>query len=165
LCSTLTHFDEQHRLSYKDTDFAISLHFESPKINDIYTYFALWNPIEIFFDWGYEKTVEKILTHDDLLSCASDFADAHALNLFEAVGRCPPTPLPRLNHTISGKVLPPALSEKSRAPGRGDKPGQADHPLGPRKPARRQREGRRRAANLPPALHAGIRAGRPVRPP
>jgi len=104
----------QHRIGYGECDFAISLHFESPKTIDVHSYAAIWNPLDFYFSWGYEQTVNKFLTHNDLLSCGSDFAEAHALNLLRAFGRVPPLPLPRLYHTVPRTDYKPSLNKDSR---------------------------------------------------
>src|ERR1700712_300054 len=52
--------------------YIISLHFESPRVLDIYSYYALWQPIEFYYDFGYSQSISKFSTHNDLLSCDSD---------------------------------------------------------------------------------------------
>ncbi|WP_447411939.1 hypothetical protein, partial [Clostridium perfringens] len=74
-------------------DFVISLHFESPRLFDLYSYAALWNPADFYFIFGYDKSSMKLVSHNDALSCGSDLADNHALNLFRGLGR-PVTDLP-----------------------------------------------------------------------
>lgn len=97
----------------EDVDFAISLHFESPRINGVYTYYALWQPVEFYADFGYQESVDKFSTHHDLLSCRSDIADNHALNIFSGLHREVPTPLPPLFHTLPEPFLAPRIDEKS----------------------------------------------------
>lgn len=36
-------------------DFILSLHFESPKVLDAYSYITLWQPISFYMDFGYQK--------------------------------------------------------------------------------------------------------------
>lgn len=105
---------DTERLSSNDTDFTISLHFESPKVIDIYSYYTLWNPLEFYFTWGYEKSVQNFMTHDDLISCDSDTADLHAINLYAAIERQPLLPLPRLHHSLSRSVYKPDITSKAR---------------------------------------------------
>lgn len=95
-------------------EFVLSLHFQSPRVIDRYSYYALWQPIEFYHDFGYQDSVDKFATHLDLLSCGSDIADAHALNIFSALGRQPPLPLPQMYHTLPEPFLEPRISEKSR---------------------------------------------------
>lgn len=114
LHSTLFPDGEEHRIENGDCDFAVSLHFESPKTVDVYTYAALWNPLEFYFAWDYESSIRKFLSHNDLLSCGSDSAEAHALNLLQGFGRVPPLPLPRLYHSIPRTEFRPSLDDQSR---------------------------------------------------
>lgn len=97
----------------EDVDFAISLHFESPRVNGVYTYYALWQPVEFYADFGYQESVDKFSTHHDLLSCRSDIADNHALNIFSGLHRDVPTPLPPLFHTLPEPFLEPRIDEDS----------------------------------------------------
>jgi hypothetical protein len=102
------------RITQDDCDFVISLHFESPRLYDIFSYVALWNPPEFYHMFGYPKTSERLVSHNDVLSCHSDMADDHALNLFQGFGRYLPKPLPTLFHSLSQPYLEPQVSEDSR---------------------------------------------------
>ncbi|MFS0851629.1 hypothetical protein AB3M93_19520 [Novosphingobium panipatense] len=95
-------------------DFAISLHFESPRTCDVYTYYALWQPIKFYHDFGYQVSIDKLSTHNDVLSCHSDIADAHALNIFSGLRRPPITPLETLFHSLPQPFLPPNVSADSK---------------------------------------------------
>ena len=95
-------------------EFAISLHFESPRKVDVYSYYALWQPLSFYFDFGYEKSVDRFLSHNDIMSCDSDIADAHALNLYASCGRMPRMPLPRLFHAVPQPYLEPRITADSR---------------------------------------------------
>ena len=77
--------DKSKRVDPSTIDFMISFHFESPKLIDIFSYYAVWQPIDFYFHFGYTASVEKLLTHNECLSCRSDIADAHARNLFQSV--------------------------------------------------------------------------------
>jgi hypothetical protein len=101
-------------LPVDSVDFAISLHFESPRILDVYTYYALWQPIKFYHDFNYQRSLEKFSTHNDLLSCHSDIADAHALNIFSGLGRAPITPLETLFHSLPQPFLEPNVSAESK---------------------------------------------------
>jgi hypothetical protein len=94
--------------------FVLSLHFDSPKLHDFYSYYALWQPIEFYYDFGYQASIDKLTTHNDLMSCDSDLADAHALNLFSGLGRRPLLPLPRLFHTLPEPFLEPRIEENAK---------------------------------------------------
>ena len=102
------------QLDKRMVEFAISLHFESPRMVDVYSYYALWQPLSFYFDFGYEKSVDKFLSHNDLLSCDSDVADAHAMNLFASCGRAPKAPLPTLFHAVPQPYLEPRITADSR---------------------------------------------------
>lgn len=101
------------RIDRDQYDFVISLHFESPRLFDIPSYSALWNPLEFYFMFGYEKSVMKLVSHNDALSCDSDLADNHALNLFRGLGR-PVADLPKLFHSPPEPYLPPTITESAK---------------------------------------------------
>jgi hypothetical protein len=101
-------------LSTDVVDFAISLHFESPRTCDVYTYYALWQPIKFYHDFGYQLSIDKLSTHNDVLSCHSDIADAHALNIFSGLRRSPITPLETLFHSLPQPFLAPNVTADSR---------------------------------------------------
>lgn len=105
---------ERTQLNPSVVNFAISLHFESPRICDIYTYYALWQPISFYEDFGYQSSIDKLTTHNDLLSCHSDVADNHAMNLFNGLNRGPIEPLESMFHTLPEPFLAPNISHKSK---------------------------------------------------
>lgn len=98
------------QLTQEDVDFVISLHFETPKRYDIFSFIALWNPLEFYHDWGYRRFTSHLLTHDDFLSCSSAWADDH-------VRRClsedPMRDGPRLHlhHSLAEPLLAPTTGE------------------------------------------------------
>jgi hypothetical protein len=102
------------RITRNECDFVISLHFESPRLYDIFSYIALWNPPEFYHLFGYPKTSERLVSHNDILSCHSDMADDHARNIFQGFGRQLPEPFPTLFHSLSQPYLEPQVSEQSR---------------------------------------------------
>lgn len=69
------------RITKKNCDFVIHLHFETPKAYDVFSFVALWNPLQFYHDWGYEKFSKHLLSHDDFLTCNSPWADDHVLRL------------------------------------------------------------------------------------
>jgi hypothetical protein len=95
-------------------DFAISLHFESPRTCDVYTYYALWQPIKFYHDFGYQISIDKFSTHNDVLSCHSDIADAHALNIFGGLRRSPIEPLETLFHSLPQPFMAPNVKADSK---------------------------------------------------
>lgn len=102
------------RISSKTCDFLISLHFESARLHDIYSYIALWNPISYFNLFGYEKSISKLASYNDVLSCAAAIVDAHANNIFSSLGRLPIMPLPNLFHSAPEPFKRPRIGENSR---------------------------------------------------
>src|SRR5487761_2092024 len=68
--------DPPHRrMTQADLDFVIHLHFSTPKAYDIFSFVALWNPLQFYHDFGYRRVSRHLLTHDDALSCGSPAAD------------------------------------------------------------------------------------------
>ena len=64
-------------LTQADTDFVIHLHFETPKAYDIFSFVALWNPLQFYHEWGYRRFCRNLLSHDDFLSCSATWTDDH----------------------------------------------------------------------------------------
>jgi hypothetical protein len=114
LWSNFTATDCNTRLDFDTCDFVISLHFESPKFFDAYHYIALWNPPEFYFQFGYDNSVEKLISHDDLISCRSVIANSHALNLLSGFHREVMQPLPELFHSVPEPFLEPRITEHSK---------------------------------------------------
>ncbi|MBP2294257.1 hypothetical protein [Azospirillum rugosum] len=100
-----------HRLRPQDIDFALSLHFESPKLFDAYTYTALWNPIEFYPDWGYEKSVNQLISHDDFVYSGSDRALRHVQRLRPHFPRLPNDAV-EFYPSISDSIFAPTLGER-----------------------------------------------------
>jgi len=69
------------QLTRDDVDFVLSLHFETPKRFDIFSFVTLWNPLQFYYERGYRKLTRHLLTHDDFLSTASASGDDHILRL------------------------------------------------------------------------------------
>ncbi len=104
--------DPPHRqLTREDVDFVLSLHFETPKQFDIFSFVTLWNPLEFYHEWGYRKFTRHLLTHDDFLSCDSISGDDHILR---SISRCGNRegPLFRFYPTLSEPILEPTLGER-----------------------------------------------------
>jgi hypothetical protein len=95
-------------------DFVLALHFESARVVDAYSYITLWQPIEFYHAFGYQASIDKVTSYHDLVSCSSDLADAHGMNLLAGVGRAPQMPLPKMFHTLPEPFLKPRISEESR---------------------------------------------------
>lgn len=87
-------------------DFVLHLHFDSVKINNLFSFVALWNPIQFYHDWGYRRFSDCILSHDDYLSCSSSGADRHLMRLIYSN----PYKLPpefKFYHSISSPIYRP----------------------------------------------------------
>lgn len=106
--------DDTRPLGREDVDFVLSLHFESPRLTDVYSYYAIWQPVSFYFDFGYEKSVEKVMTHNDALSCSSDLADAHVRSLMAAARPHPPEPFPYLFHSPPEPYYQPKITDTAR---------------------------------------------------
>jgi hypothetical protein len=97
-----------------DVEFLLSLHFLSPRLLDIYSYITLWQPIQFYHQFGYQSSIESVASHNDLISCGSDLADGHGVNLLAGVGRAPIGPLPKMFHAVAQPYLKPNVTEDSR---------------------------------------------------
>lgn len=102
------------RITAEECEFVISLHFESPRLYDIFSYYALWNPPEFYTGPGYDRTIQQMASHCDLLSCHSDIAGLHAENVFSGLDRELTIPLPTLFHTAPGPYPTTAVDETSK---------------------------------------------------
>jgi hypothetical protein len=98
------------QLTQDDVDFVISLHFETPKRYDIFSFVALWNPVQFFHEWGYRKFTRNLLTHDDFLSCSSHWADDQVERLV-ASDPMREGPEFRLYHSLSEPIFPPTTGD------------------------------------------------------
>ncbi len=102
------------RITRAECEFVISLHFESPRLTDIHSYVALWNPAEFLAAFGYDHSARQLASHNDALSCRSHVVDAHALNLFAGLGRPLRTPLPELFVSLPEPFLEPRIDRNAR---------------------------------------------------
>ncbi len=99
----------------EEMDFAIHLHFETPKAYDLHSFVALWNPLEFYFIMrpgvGYRPYSENLITHDDFLSCGSPQADDHVRRQLVKYG---PRPGPDLTmfHSLADPIIEPTLGAK-----------------------------------------------------
>ncbi|KAI3598613.1 hypothetical protein D8I24_5559 [Cupriavidus necator H850] len=95
----------------KDVDFVLHLHYDTPKFYDVFSFVALWNPLQFYHEWGYQRTSRNLLTHDDFISCSSRAADDHVARMV----RNERTHLPslfNLYHSIADVVYPPSLGDQ-----------------------------------------------------
>ena len=102
---------EQSRvITKKDVDFVLHLHYDTPKLYDVFSFVALWNPIQFYHEWGYQRCSRNLLTHDDFLSCGSPAADDHVGRLVRGAATHLP-PLFNLYHSIADIIYPPSLGD------------------------------------------------------
>jgi hypothetical protein len=103
--------EDPHKVIARDSaDFALHLHFDTPKAYDAFSFVALWNPIHFYHEWGYGRTSRNLLTHDDFISCSSTPADDHVRRLIRRSAIHLP-PLFNLYHSVADIVHAPSLGE------------------------------------------------------
>jgi hypothetical protein len=105
---------KNRRVTSRDADFAISLHFESPRLFDLYSYYAIWQPLSFYSNFGYRASTAKLSTHCDALSCESELADAHIRNLMGIDSATPRGDFPNLFHSPQGPYMEPKITNESR---------------------------------------------------
>jgi hypothetical protein len=101
------------KVSRDDLDFVIHLHYETPKSYDIFSFVALWNPVQFYFNYvegGYRRFTNNLLSHDDFLSCDSPGADDHIRRLI-VHDPCRLPPRFTLFHSVAEPILEPALGD------------------------------------------------------
>ncbi len=106
--------DTMRQVTRDDADFMISLHFETPRLLDIPSYYAIWQPVSFYSDFGYARSTEKLLTHSGMLSCSADLADAHIRNLLISLGQDADVVFPYLFHSPPEPYYPPSITRDSR---------------------------------------------------
>lgn len=95
------------RISRNDVDFAIHLHYDTPKNYDAFSFVALWNPLQFYHEWGYTRTSRNLTTHDDFLSCGCQSADDHVSRMIRGTSNHLP-PVFKLYHSTPDIVHRPA---------------------------------------------------------
>ena len=98
-------------VSKKDVDFVLHLHYDTPKFYDVFSFVALWNPLQFYHEWGYQRTSRNLLTHDDFVSCSSRAADDHVARMVRNEMTHLP-PLFNLYHSTADIVYPPSLGDQ-----------------------------------------------------
>lgn len=97
-------------ITKKDVDFVVHLHYDTPKLYDVFSFVALWNPTQFYHEWGYERCSRNLLTHDDFVSCSSSAADDHVGRLVRKAATHLP-PLFNLYHSTADIVHSPSLGD------------------------------------------------------
>ncbi len=103
-------FSPHLKVSKKNVDFVIHLHYDTPKLYDAFSFVVLWNPLKFYHEWGYRRCSRNLTTHDDFISCSSDAADSHVARMV----RTSYTHLPKrfhLYHSAPEVMHPPSLGE------------------------------------------------------
>lgn len=98
--------ENESNRSENEVAFVISLHFITPKPFKHFTYVALWNPLQFYFDWGYDRQIAHLLTYDDFLSCESKVADEHAKRLIAQDPNRSWNP-PTFYHSLANPIIEP----------------------------------------------------------
>ncbi|KJH87152.1 hypothetical protein UG46_08215 [Pseudomonas fluorescens] len=98
------------KVTKKNVDFVIHLHYDTPKRYDAFSFVALWNPLKFYHEWGYKRCSRNLTTHDDFISCSSSAADDHVARMI----RSSTTHLPakfKLFHSTPETIHPPSLGD------------------------------------------------------
>jgi hypothetical protein len=99
------------KIKKDDVDFVLHLHYDTPKLYDAFSFVALWNPLQLYHQWGYTRCSRNLLSHDDFISCSSDPADHHLARLVKkSVSHLPP--LFTIYHSLSEIMYSPTLGEQ-----------------------------------------------------
>jgi hypothetical protein len=99
------------RLTRSDVDFALHLHFETPKAYDLFSLVALWNPLQIIHGYlpgKFQALSRNLLSHDDFLSCDSPEADDHVRRMI-AGDPSRDGPAFQMFHSLANPVLEPGV--------------------------------------------------------
>lgn len=103
--------DPNTMVSRRLVDFVLHLHYDTPKYYDVFSFVALWNPLQFYHEWGYQRTSRNLLSHDDFVSCSSAAADDHVARMV----RHAQTHLPahfKLYHSLADIARPPSLGDQ-----------------------------------------------------
>lgn len=95
-----------------DVDFVISLHFETPKAFDCFSWGALWNPIDFYVDWGVNTFLDHQFSHDGYFSCSS--RPIERMCETELGADYAATPRANVNHSLSGPIYPVSARDDRR---------------------------------------------------
>lgn len=103
---------ERRPVRQEDVDFVISLHYETPKAYDCFSWGALWNPIDFYVEWGVSPYIDNQFSHDGFFMCGSPavrrLAETELGDRFDA------SPMVDVNHTLAGPIYPPRLRSDRR---------------------------------------------------
>lgn len=102
----------RRKVTQDDVDFVVSLHYETPKAYDCFSWGALWNPVDFYVEWGLPTYLDNQLSHDGYFVCGSTVVDR--LMRTELGKAYDHTPFVSVNHTLSGPVFPARKREDRR---------------------------------------------------
>ena len=102
----------RRKVTQDDVDFVVSLHYETPKAYDCFSWGALWNPVDFYVEWGLTPYLDNQLSHDGYFVCGSTIVDR--LMRTELGDAYDDTPFVSVNHTLSGPVFPARGREDRR---------------------------------------------------
>lgn len=94
----------------KTVDFVLHLHYDTPKFYDAFSFVALWNPLQFYHEWGYQRTSRNLISHDDFISCSSSAADDHVSRMIDRKQSHLP-PLFKLYHSVADVAHRPTLGD------------------------------------------------------
>ena len=86
------------RVAGDQVDFVLHLHFETPKVYDAVSIAAMWNPMQFYFDWGFNRFWSNQLSHDIFATTGSRQIES-MLERERGV-----LEMPALNHTIAAPI-------------------------------------------------------------
>lgn len=98
-------------VTQRDVDFVLHLHYDTPKFYDVFSFVALWNPLQFYHEWGYQRTSRNLLSHDDFVSCSSSAADDHVARMIRHAATHLPASF-NLYHSIADIARPPSLGDQ-----------------------------------------------------
>ena len=95
---------EGSMVTENDVDFVIHLHFETPKAYAVPSIAAMWNPINFYFDWGYDTYWANQMSHDIFAWTGS--TEIESL-IGQERGKAVAAAMPLFNHTLAEPIYEP----------------------------------------------------------
>ncbi len=102
----------RRKIAQDDVDFVISLHYETAKTYDCFSWGALWNPVDFYVEWGLSPYLDNQLSHDGYFVCGSPAVERMMRG--ELGDSYEGTPFVQVNHTLSGPIVPARLRDDRR---------------------------------------------------
>lgn len=95
-----------------DVDFVVHLHYETAKTYDCFSFGALWNPIDFYFDWGFKLHASNQISHDDFFTAGATAAEDMIVRARPAEFRRGSFPL--LSHSLCEPIIRPRMRTDRR---------------------------------------------------